>query len=80
MIRFILISVTTLGLVAPAFHSVLGKFDNPRYIDTALCVSGQIIRIPTGEDERDQNPDNMRACHALCSRDSDEETMSSERG
>lgn len=67
----------TAGLTAPSL-SALAPIpeveDGAIYIETLLCATGRVVRIPlfeTPQDEREEERHNpMPACHALCSRDS----------
>lgn len=70
MKRGLIVGMTCLAMGAPSFQSAMVPWDDSAFIETILCATGRVIRIPIGGDE-DDVPDQMRACHALCSRDSD---------
>lgn len=78
----IIVALTCMGLISPSVQAAAMSFETGPYIETQLCATGRIIRIPLGDGE-DEMPEHARACHALCSRDAegdDGEGQSSDKG
>lgn len=68
-------ALACLSLSAPSFQAAFAQEDEGPFIEARLCASGQIVRIPLGNEE-EEDPAPMNACHALCSRDADDECSS----
>ena len=75
MKRAIIAALTCLSLATPSLQTAFAQDSEGQFIETTLCASGQLIRIPLGNEE-DEGPAPMQACHALCSRDSDDDSSS----
>ena len=71
----IIVALTCVSLSAPSFQAAFAQDREGQFIETKLCASGQIIRIPLGNEEEEE-PAPMQACHALCSRNSDDDGSS----
>jgi len=69
----LIVTLTCAGLITPTLQAVSFKAEPGAFIETKLCATGQIIRIPLGEPEKDRPPKNHQACHAVCARDQNEE-------
>ena len=78
----IIVALTCMGMVSPNVQAAMETYEEGLFIETKLCATGRIIRIPLGGGE-DEMPDHARACHALCSRDADsdeDDCQSSDKG
>lgn len=71
----VVISLVCLSLTWPHLYTVVLQTKEGQFIEASLCGSGQTIRIPLGGDEEEEQTQ-VQACHALCSRDSEEESSS----
>jgi hypothetical protein len=69
----LIIALICLGLVSPIIQAAVYTAKPGDFIETQLCGTGQLIRIPIGGPEDDAPQKNHQACHAICARDQDEE-------
>ena len=69
----LIVTLTCAGLITPIVQAANYSAEPGDYIETLLCGTGQLIRIPLGEPEKDTPPQNHQACHAVCARDQNEE-------
>ena len=68
------ILVVCLALTTPMVQgAIIPSSETTAFIETKLCATGQLLRIPLNDPEDNTPPENHRACHAICARDQDED-------
>lgn len=76
MRSIIIVGLTCASLLVPEFQKAFASTDEGAFMETLICGTGVTIRIPIGEENEDEAPAHIQACHALCSRGADEEGSS----